>query len=92
MESVLQHEKECYVCGTTQNLHSHHIFPGNPNRKNSEKYGLKVWLCLEDHTGQNGVHFNKDLDTHLKQMAQRYFEENCGTREEFMQIFGRNYL
>lgn len=91
MKSILQHEKECYVCGTILNLHSHHIYPG-ANRKNSEKHGLKVWLCMEHHTGQTGVHFNKDLDTHLKQMAQRYFEENCGTHEEFIQIFGRNYL
>ena len=41
MNSVLQSEKECFVCGTNLNLHSHHIFFGTANRKLSEKYGMK---------------------------------------------------
>ena len=92
MTLVIQSEKECYVCMKQFNLHSHHIFFGTANRKMSEQYGLKVWLCQEHHTGNKGVHFNKELDTHLKQKAQTYFEEHCGTREEFMRLFGRNYL
>jgi len=28
----------------------------------------------------------------LKKEAQKYFEANIGTREKFMQEFGRNYL
>jgi hypothetical protein len=93
MKSVIQKEKECYVCGTTYNLHDHHVFFGNANRKLSEKYGMKVWLCAYHHNMSNeGVHMNKDLDLCLKEIAQEYFEKNCGTREEFMQIFGRNYL
>lgn len=28
----------------------------------------------------------------LKKMAQKYYEENYGTREYFIQEFGRNYL
>ena len=92
-KSVIQSEKECYVCGTTYNLHDHHIIYGYANRKLSEKYGLKVWLCAEHHNmGNQGVHFNKELDTHLKEKAQEYFESNYGTREEFMEIFGRSYL
>ena len=93
MKSEFQSEKECYVCGTTQNLHSHHIFSGYANRMLSEKYGMKVWLCGRHHNLSNdGVHFNNELDLELKQMAQRYFEENNGTREDFIQIFGRSYL
>lgn len=93
MKSEFQSEKECYVCGTTQNLHSHHIFSGYANRKLSEKYGMKVWLCGRHHNLSNdGVHFNKELDLELKQMAQRYFEENHGGRKAFMQVFGRSYL
>lgn len=38
-----------------------------------------------------GIHFNKALDREVKQIAQREFEDSH-TREEFMQIFGRNYL
>lgn len=82
--------KTCWVCGTPQNIHKHHIF-GGPNRKISEKHGMTVNLCMEHHTGNNGVHFNKTLDLQLKQMAQRNFELLFG-HDEFMKAIGRNYL
>ena len=92
MESIIQKEKCCYVCRTTYDLHDHHIFYGTSNRKQSEKHGLKVWLCGRDHNmSNNGVHFNKELDTELKQLAQRKFEET-NTREEFMAAFGKSWL
>lgn len=40
----------------------------------------------------NGVHFNKELDLKFKRMAQEHFEENHGTREEFIREFDRSYL
>lgn len=93
MKTVLQKEKKCYVCGTTYNLHDHHIFFGTSNRKHSEKRGLKVWLCGMHHNLSNeGVHFQKPLDTHLKKLAQEYYEEHINTREKFIEEFGRNYL
>lgn len=92
MKSVLQTEKECYVCNTTYNLHDHHIIYGTSNRKQSEKYGLKVWLCQEHHTGSHGVHFNRDLDMHLKKLAQMHFEAHIGARNEFIRVFGKSYL
>lgn len=93
MKSVLQKEKKCAVCGTTYNLHDHHIFFGTSNRKHSETFGLKVWLCAEHHNmSDQGVHFNKALDLHLKKVAQRKFEEIHGTRETFISVFGKNYL
>jgi len=64
---------------------------GNPNRKNSEKYGLKIWLCLEHHRGQTGVHNDQALCDFVHQVAQQAFEKEH-SREEFMTIFGRNYL
>ena len=92
MKTVLQSEKVCFVCGTPFNLHSHHIFFG-ANRKNAERRGLKVWLCVHHHTGSNeAVHNNRQLDLKLKQMAQEYYEAHYGTRQQFMQEFGRNYL
>jgi len=66
MKSIIQSEKECFVCKTTSNLHDHHILFGTSNRKNSEKYGLKVWLCMEHHTGSAGAHQNRALDLYLK--------------------------
>lgn len=92
MKSILQTNKECYVCDTPYYLHEHHIFYG-PNRKHSEKYGLKVWLCAKHHNmSDEGVHFNKALDTKLKQEAQQAFENKYGTRELFMGVFGKNYM
>ena len=93
MESIIQSEKECYICKNTIGLHSHHILFGTSNRKQSEKYGLKVYLCYHHHNGSNeAVPFNKTLDLHLKRIAQRYFEEKYGDRKEFIRVFGRNYL
>lgn len=92
MKSIIQSNKECYVCKTTFGLHDHHIIFGTANRKKSEKYGLKVWLCQEHHTGQTGVHFNKALDLKLKKIAQRNFEKIQGSREQFLKEFGKNFL
>lgn len=91
MKSIIQKECECLVCRTTLNLHKHHVF-GAANRKKSEKYGLTVYLCARHHNmSDEGVHFNKTLDTKIKQLAQRKFEET-NSREEFMREFGRNWL
>lgn len=92
MKSIIQSNKECYVCKTTFGLHDHHIIFGTANRKKSEQYGLKVWLCQEHHTGQTGVHFNKALDLKLKKIAQRNFEMIHGSREQFLREFGKNFL
>ena len=78
MNSVLQTKKERFFCKTTQNLH-----------------GFTVYLCLNHHTnGGEAVHRNPNgpLDRYLKELAQKYWEENNGTREEFIKTFGRNYL
>ena len=89
---MIQTEKECYISHRKDRLESHHIFGGS-NRKNSEKYKLKVWLTHEWHNEPPyGVHHNKELMQKLHEVGQREFEENHGTREDFMRIFGRNYL
>lgn len=93
MESIIQKEKECFVCHTIIGLHEHHIFYGTSNRKQSEKYGMKVWLCGYHHNLSNaGVHFNKDLDMHLKKLAQKHFEAKYGERNVFRNVFGKSYL
>lgn len=106
-ESIMQDKKECFVIShklvnaplnlenNYYDLECHHIFFGTANRKLSEKYGLKVWLCKEFHTGNSGVHHNRTLDLLLKEMAQRKFEEHYkGTynRSDFIRIFGKSYL
>jgi hypothetical protein len=84
-------EKKCYVTGATTGLHKHHIF-GGPNRKLSETYGLYVYLIPEYHMSNKGVHFNREFDLQLKREWQRKFEQLYGSREDFIRIFGRNYL
>lgn len=94
MDSIMQAKKECYVTGSTVQLHMHHIFMGK-NRALSEKYGLKVWLRYDWHNGSNyGVHNgNTVLDEKLKKAAQEKAMEVYGwTKEDFIRIFGRNYL
>lgn len=93
MKSIIQTEKECFFTGETYDLHKHHIFFGNPGRKLSEKYGLTVYLVPYWHTtGPQAVHNCRKTDLILKQAAQKAFERVHGTREDFMKIFGRNYL
>lgn len=91
MESILAADmSRCIICGKPH-PHRHHVF-GASNRKWSEKYGLTVPLCYEHHNGSDaGVHFDKCLDLALKQMAQKKFMETY-PGEEFLTIFGRNYL
>lgn len=92
MKSILQNKKECWVCKTTQNLHEHHVFGGNANRKKSESNGLKVYLCAWHHNMSNeGVHFNKELNYRLQTFAQRKFER-LHSHEKFMEVFHKNYL
>lgn len=92
MKSILQNEKKCLVCGTTENLHLHHIFFGNANRKISDKNGFTCWLCGIHHNLSNqGVHFNIKLDAEIKEMCQIEFEKTH-TREEFMALIGKNYI
>jgi hypothetical protein len=90
-------EKFCELCGTSRNLEEHHVFHGTANRKLSEKYGLKMWLCQKHHTGdetgnKEAIHFNKGMDLFYKKKYQQKFEREHGTREDFIKIFGRNYL
>lgn len=84
--------EHCYFTGVKP-VERHHIFPGNPNRKNSEKYGFVIPLRPDLHP--NGTQAGKnaaEMDLKLKQMAQEYFESHYGSREEFRRIFGRSWL
>lgn len=92
LKSVFTDDLEhCYLTGSNQ-VHIHHIF-GASNRKRSEKYGFVIPLHPYYHNMSNeGVHFNRELDLKFKRMAQEYFEENHGTRREFISEFGKSYL
>ena len=97
--SILQEKgSPCYLCMKMRPhyewqkaVHEHHIFGGS-NRDKSEAEGLKVYLCLDHHiNGKEAVHNNAGLMRELRQDGQRAFEKTH-TREEFMKLFGKNYL
>ena len=97
MKSIIQEKKQCLLCGNAfkngwNRLEEHHCF-GAANRKWSEKYGLKVWLCASSchRNGAKSAHRNRETDLYIKRLAQKKFEETH-TRDEFMAIFGKNYI
>ena len=91
-KSLIRNDKECYVCRSTLNIHKHHIY-GGANRKISDKQGCWVYLCAAHHNmSDQGVHFNKALDTELKEKCQRVWEERNGSRQQFIAVFGKSYL
>ena len=92
LHSVITDDLEhCYLCKSNQ-IHIHHIF-GASNRKRSEKYGFIVPLHPRWHNmSKDGVHFNRDLDLKFKRLAQTYYEENIGSRADFILEFGKSWL
>ena len=60
-------------------------------KKKAEQYGLILPLCINHHTGAEGVHTKPEKMLACRQMAQRKFEEEH-TRDEWVKIFGKNYL
>lgn len=92
MRSILQDKSDgCLICGSPY-VEEHHVFYGTADRKLSEQYGLKVYLCHKHHRDSRaGVHFDPSFDKFLKRLAQEKFEETH-SHEEFMRLFMRDYL
>ena len=92
LRSVLTDDMDhCLFTGNAP-VERHHVF-GGPYKKKSERYGFIAPLRPDLHP--NGVFagkHGKEVDTRLKQMCQAYYEEHIGTREEFREEFGKNYL
>lgn len=98
IKSIMQTDKtHCFLCGMNafiEPLDLHHIFNG-ADKKKSEKYGLMVYLHHNKcHIfGENSVHGNAKVERELKAFAQEKAMEYYGwTVEDFMKIFGRNYI
>lgn len=89
--------RRCFLCGRNGNgdpLDKHHIF-GGANRPISEKYGLYVYLCRDrcHISGKGAVHQNYKTMQMLHQYGQKkWMDENNGTVEDFIKIFGRSFL
>lgn len=98
MYSIMQTDKNtCYICGMNSNLEPldcHHIY-GSANKKNSEKYGLLVYLHHSKcHIfGKDSVHQNAQINKALKAQAQRILMIKKGwSVEDFIKIFGKSYI
>lgn len=92
-KSIMSNIKECFICGSIQDLDKHHCIGGTANRRLSEKDGLWVYLCRRHHTMSNeAVHQNEEQNRKLKQKAQEKWEETYGSREQFIQRYGKSWL
>ena len=100
MSKSIMHDKRdgtCYLCilllqdyDRRTNLEEHHVIDGNPGRKLSEHYGLKVYLCIPHHrTSTEAVHVNMKNRRLLECAAQKAFEAKY-SHEKWMEVFGRN--
>ena len=91
--SILQDKKECFLTGRTTQLDCHHIYFG-ADRKNSDENGFWVWLNHWRHIEDSPYptpHNDKEVNWYLKRLCQERYEETH-SREEFMNLMGRNYL
>lgn len=92
-KSLLDNNKVCFICGTTFNLHKHHIY-GGANRSKSERDGCWCYLCAPDHNmSDRGVHFDKEKNLKLRRTCQQLWMTKYGKAEEdFIKEYGRSYL
>lgn len=77
---------ECYCCRGIKE-HIHEIYKGR-NRKTSMREGLCIPICSKCHERtESDITFLRELQV----KCQKKYEE-AHTREEFIEIIGRNYL
>lgn len=101
IKSIMQNKEDgqCYLCRLMDRDYSikpirqeHHVMGGTANRKLSEKYGLKVYLCPGHHLyGLKAVHSNAAVAELLHKEAQKAFIKAYPDLD-FRAIFGKNYL
>lgn len=79
--------EHCIICKRKKE-HLHEIFFGK-NRQKSMQHSFVIPLCHECHAE---MHRNKEWQEFWHRKGQEYWEKNIGTREKFIEIFGRSYL
>ena len=90
MHSIIKGDEKdrCYICGKYGEMQTHHLLHGTANRKQADKYGLTVHLCHRCHMR---LHDEGVFDRNLQRIAQKAFEAKY-SHEEWMRIFGKNYI
>lgn len=92
MKSIIQSDRVCYITGRGDHLEEHHVF-GGMNRRNSEKYGLKIYLTAEMHRGKCGIHQDRELADRIKaEVQQAAMEHYNWDITDFRLIFGKSYI
>ena len=82
--------RECFVCCRYANTERHHLIGGTAKRRISDRYGLVVDLCRECH---HKAHADSNLYLMLHQYGERqWLKQNNATMDDFIKVFGKNYL
>lgn len=98
MKSIMHDKNDgtCYLCMLLHGDYSrkttqeHHVFYGTANRRLSEKYGLKVYLCLAHHEyGPEAVHQNREICLMLKRTAKKAFVQRW-PELDLRSVFGKD--
>lgn len=86
-------KRQCYLCGIEESdyvtIVTHHLLEGRGRRQISDRYGLVVDLCVKCH---RLAHHDDITADYLHRQAQKKAEADGMTREQFIYLFGRNYL
>ena len=90
--SVLTDDMDHCIYTGSNVVERHHVFGGS-RKISSEKRGFIAPLRPDLHP--NGVFAGKDakkVDDELKIRCQKYYETHYGTRQQFIDEFGKGYL
>ena len=79
----------CEYCGKWAELDRHHLIGGTGNKQLSERYNLTMCLCRECH---RKAHEDPAMYKRLHQIGERIWISKYGTIEDFIKVFGKNYL
>lgn len=89
--SIIQprEDKNCYICGSWDATDTHHCLSGTASRKKADEDGLTVKLCRTCH---RRLHDEGIFEKRLKQVAQWCWEQEYGSREDFIKRYGKSWL
>lgn len=86
---IPQIDGKCFLCGRPAD-HTHHVWHGTSNRKNSDEDGLTVRLCEECH---RLLHDQGRYDVLLQQIAEAHWLIYYGAdKGDFIKRYGKNRL
>lgn len=80
-------EQFCYRCGRPYPSDWHHIFNAS-NKKRSEKYGAMIKVCRTCH---EQIHLH-EMEKTKREAEQKMLDYYGWTVQDFIDIFGKNYL